>query len=141
FQRYAADSVKFSDAKTSSFGELSVGDQVRALGNRSADGTRLEPEQIVSGAFRNVSGAVKEVHADRHEVVMTDQESGKPVTVTVGEDAMIRRIPAEMAARFRGRAGGFGAAGAGGPGGPGGRAAAGGGEGARPADGARPGEG
>src|SRR6185295_12013889 len=40
-RRYAPDSIKFSDAKPNKFEELKVGDQVRALGNKSADGTHF----------------------------------------------------------------------------------------------------
>jgi len=48
FRRYAPDSVKFADAKASSFTELKVGDRLRALGERSADGARFTPEEIVA---------------------------------------------------------------------------------------------
>src|SRR5204863_100583 len=39
FRRYAPDSVRFSDAKTSSFDELKIGDQLRVLGDKNADAT------------------------------------------------------------------------------------------------------
>jgi len=57
-RRYAPDSVLFSEAKPSAFAELKVGDQVRALGTKSEDGTRLTPEFIVAGAFRNIAATV-----------------------------------------------------------------------------------
>jgi hypothetical protein len=41
FRRYAADSVKFSDARPSALADVHVGDQLRALGERSEDGSRL----------------------------------------------------------------------------------------------------
>src|SRR5262245_66294598 len=37
FRRYAPDSVKFSDTRASSFAELRVDDQLRALGEKSAE--------------------------------------------------------------------------------------------------------
>ena len=49
FRRYAPDSVRFSDAVPSSFAELKAGDQLRALGTKSADGSRLTAEEIVAG--------------------------------------------------------------------------------------------
>jgi len=103
FRRYAPDSVKFSDAKTSSFEELRVGDQLRALGERTADGTRFTPEQVVSGAFRTASGVVTAVDADKHEILLRDAESDKALRVVVGADAMLRRIPPEFGARLLGR--------------------------------------
>jgi hypothetical protein len=38
-QRYAPDSVKFSDAKPSTLEEIKAGDQVRALGTKTEDGS------------------------------------------------------------------------------------------------------
>src|ERR1051326_7380650 len=41
FRRYAPDSVKFSDARTSSFGEIKVGDQLRAKGDKRSEERRV----------------------------------------------------------------------------------------------------
>src|SRR3954453_12361972 len=54
FRRYAPDSVRFNDAKPSSFAELKPGDQVRVLGDKSGD--VVNAEMVVSGAFRNFAG-------------------------------------------------------------------------------------
>src|ERR1700675_1309613 len=43
-RRYAPDSVKFDDAKSSTLQEVHPGDQIRARGNRSADGSELAAE-------------------------------------------------------------------------------------------------
>lgn len=104
FRRYAPDSVKFSDAKPSSFAEVKIGDQVRVLGQRSEDGTRVTPEVIVFGSFRMVGGMIKKVDPARNEIVIDDLQSGKPLTIVVNADSLLRRIPTEMAAmiaRFR----------------------------------------
>src|SRR5215510_11297449 len=45
-RRYAPDSIKFGDAKPSAFGELKVGDQLRALGDKSADGLKFTPAKV-----------------------------------------------------------------------------------------------
>src|SRR5678815_4094077 len=50
-RRYAPDSIKFGDAKPSDFGELKVGDQLRALGDRTPDGTHFTPQKVVTGSF------------------------------------------------------------------------------------------
>lgn len=111
FRRYAPDSVKFSDAKPSSFAEMKIGDQVRVLGQRSEDGTRLTPEIIVFGSFRLVGGMIKKVDPTRNEIVIDDLQSGKPLTVVVNADSLLRRIPTEIAAmiaRFRAQQAGGG---------------------------------
>ena len=98
FKRYAPESVRFSDVVPSSFAELQVGDQLRVLGDRTPDGAKLLAEQVVSGAFQIVSGAVKAVKA--REVTIVDNETGRPLTIAAGPDAMVRRLPPEMAARL-----------------------------------------
>jgi hypothetical protein len=122
YRRYAPDSVKFDDAKASTFAELKVGDEVRALGEKSADGARLTAEEVVTGAFRMVGGTITAVNAATGEISIKNLQNGQPLTVVVNKDSMMRRIPAEMAqmlamqAQRRAAAqaaGGGGAAGAG----------------------------
>lgn len=127
FRRYTSESIKFSDAKPSSFTELKVGDQLRALGDRSADGAHFTPEMVVTGAFRTVGGPVVSVDAAANEIKLNDLTSKQPVTVAVRADTVLRRIPPEMAAMLAMRMGGGGPAGAaGGPQSGGGSQAAGG---------------
>ncbi|MEJ7577607.1 MAG: DUF5666 domain-containing protein [Pyrinomonadaceae bacterium] len=97
FRRYAPDSVRFSDAKPSSFTELQVGDQLRALGERSADGARFTPEEVVSGAFRTIGGRVTSVDAATNEIQLVDVQTQQPLTVVVNKDSTVRRLPATMA--------------------------------------------
>ncbi|HEY3963069.1 MAG TPA: DUF5666 domain-containing protein, partial [Planctomycetaceae bacterium] len=49
FTRYATTSVKYSDAKSSSFSELKPGDELRILGNASDDGSKITADRIISG--------------------------------------------------------------------------------------------
>ncbi len=132
-RRYAADSVRFADAKPSQITEIQPGDQVRALGNRSADGTHLEAEQVVSGTFETMAGTVAAVDAAANAVRVTNLQSKAPMTVKLAPDTLVRRLPPEMAAMLARRMGG-GA-------GPGGPAAPGGGNGQRPPSLAAPGAG
>ena len=53
-RRYARDSVKFSDAQTSTLAAIQPGDQVTARGDRSGDD--VTADEIVSGSFRNIAG-------------------------------------------------------------------------------------
>ena len=125
-RRYAPDSIKFGDAKPSSFSELKVGDQLRALGDRTDDPLRFKPEKVVTGSFRTIGGVVKEVNAATGEIKIAELEKKTPLTIVIKQDAVLRRFPAEMGAMM----GGMGR----GPGGPGG-AAQGGGQPAQAAQG------
>lgn len=97
YRRYAPDSVRFSDAKPSSYAELKVGDHIRVLGEKNSEGTRIKPEEIVSGSFRNVAGVVTTVNAAAGEVVIKDLQTNKPLTVRVNSQSMLRRMPEMMA--------------------------------------------
>jgi hypothetical protein len=92
-RRYAPDSIKFADAKPATFEELKVGDQVRALGEKSADGTSLAAEKVVTGSFRMVSGAVTAVDAATGEIKITDSQTKQPLTIVVKQDAVLRKFP------------------------------------------------
>jgi Cu/Ag efflux protein CusF len=127
FRRYAPDSVRFDDAKPSSFADLRVGDTVRALGDKNEDGTRLKAEELVSGAFQTIAATVESVDPAANEVRLIDLQTKKPVTVRTNRSSMLRRLEPGIAAMLARRlrpdaAGTAGAA----PGSPGGAAAVGG---------------
>jgi hypothetical protein len=101
--RYAPDSVKFSDAKPAAFEEIKVGDQVRALGTKSEDGSRYAAEKLVSGTFRNIGATVVSVDAQNGAVTVKDLVSGKPLVVRTNSDSRLHRLPpflAQMIATF-----------------------------------------
>jgi len=132
-RRYAPGSVKFDDAKVSSLGEIQPGDQLRARGVRSADGASFTADEIVTGAFLNISGVVSSVDAGVGTISVTDLATKKTELVKVSPDTQLRKLPANMAqmiaARLKGGVGGVqagGAAGGAGSGGPGGSGGAGG---------------
>jgi hypothetical protein len=100
FLRYAPNSVKFSDAVTGSLGQVQEGDMLRALGDKSQDGTAFAAETILTGAFRTVAGAVKSVDAEKNEVVITDFQTKKDVVVDLNSASMMKRFPEEMAQRL-----------------------------------------
>lgn len=100
FRRYAPDSVKYSEAKTSSVGEIKVGDMLRALGDKSADGATFAAEEVLTGAFQTVAGTVKTVDAAKGEVVISDFQTKKDVTIAVGSAATLKKFPEEMAQRM-----------------------------------------
>jgi len=117
-RRYAPDSVKFADAKPSTLAQIKPGDQVRALGSKSEDGSRYTAEEVVSGSFRNVAATVKEVDSAEHILKVTDLTTKKTLTVRVNADSMMRKLPEFMARMIAMRISGAGG-GAAAPGGPG----------------------
>ena len=96
-RRYAPDSVKFDDAKPSTLQEIHPGDQVRARGDRSADGTQLTADEIVSGTFRNIAGTINSVDASSSTINVHDLLSKKNVPIKITSDSQLRQLPPEMA--------------------------------------------
>jgi hypothetical protein len=119
FRRYGADSVKFEDAMPGTLDQIKPGDQLRVRGNKSEDGSTIQAEEIVSGAFKNLAGTLASLDASAGTVTLKDLATKKTVTVAVTSNSDIRKLPPEMAARFAARAkggeAGAGAAPAGGP--------------------------
>jgi hypothetical protein len=111
-RRYAPDSVKFADAKPSTFDEVKVGDQLRAKGDRSEDGARFAAEEIVTGTFRTAVGTVTAVDASKNEFTIKQLQGNQPLTVVVRPDSVLKQfqVPPEVAAMMGG-GGGAGAAG------------------------------
>lgn len=123
--RYAPDSMNIKDATRASFSDLKVGDQLRALGEKTADGTRLSAEEIIAGSTTRTGGQVVAVNSAKNEITIKNAQ-GENITVIVGQRSSLRRVTAEMAATFeanRPQRQGGGAPGAGAPGAPGDRPA------------------
>lgn len=130
-RRYPPDSIpKYSDAKPSSFEEVKVGDQLRALGDKSTDGARLTPEEVLFGTFKIAGGTVTAVDPATNTITINDLQTKKPMTIVLKPDTVVRRFTGMMG---------------GGPGGPGGGPPAGGappqGQPSGPGAGQRPGGG
>jgi hypothetical protein len=104
FRRYAPDSIKFSDTKPSSFAELRVDDQLRALGEKNADGSLFTAEEIVSGSFQIIGGEVATINQQRYEITIKESQIGRQVTIVVGKDSLLRRLAPEFASTIADRA-------------------------------------
>jgi hypothetical protein len=109
-RRYAPDSVKFSDAQASTLAAIQPGDQVTARGDRSADGSEVTAEEIVSGSFRNIAGTVISTDANGGTFVVKDLVTKKTVTIRSTPDSDMRKLDPQMAQmialRLRASAGG-----------------------------------
>ncbi|MFZ1916779.1 MAG: DUF5666 domain-containing protein, partial [Terriglobales bacterium] len=99
-RRYAPDSVKFDDAKPAPLDQIKVGDQLRARGTRSQDGTELTADEIVSGTFRNIAGTITAIDAANNSFTVKDLIAKATVVVKVSGDSQMKKLPPEMAQRI-----------------------------------------
>jgi hypothetical protein len=99
-RRYASDSVKFDDAKPAPLDQIKPGDQLRARGTRSADGTELTADEIVSGSFRNIAGTISSLDAAAGTITVQDLLSKKSITVKITSESQLRKLPVQMAQRI-----------------------------------------
>jgi len=114
-RRYAPDSAKFEDAKPSTLQAIHVGDQLRARGDRSPDGSQVTAEEVVAGNFPNIAGLIKSVDASTGTISVQDLVTKKTVDLKINADSQLHKIPDEMARGFAARlkaAGGSSGAGA-----------------------------
>jgi hypothetical protein len=134
-KRYAPASVRYDLAQVAPIDAIHEGDQFRARGAKNDAGTEITAEEVVSGSFRNISGTITSIDVAGSNVVVKDLATKKQVTLHIGADAQMHRLPdttatmlaavlngnsSGFAGRFGGGAGrapGAGAPGAGGPGG------------------------
>jgi hypothetical protein len=133
FKRFASDSVKYQDAKPGTLAQIQVKDQLQARGKKSADGLQVQADEVVSGAFLDLSGEIASVDATAGKITLKDLATRKLMTVDVTANSDLRLMPLRTATMFAQRTNGGGGAaggGGGGVGGPGGGGPAGGGPGA-----------
>jgi hypothetical protein len=96
-RRYTPESIKFADAKPSTLAEIKTGDQVRALGDKSEDGTKMTAQEIVSGAFRELAATILSIDTAKNELRVSDLASKKPVVLKINVDSNLRKLPQPMA--------------------------------------------
>jgi hypothetical protein len=93
--RYAPDSMRPADAVAGSLADVRAGENIRATGERSADGTTFKAEEVLTGSFARFVGMVAAVDAQRGELsVKTDD--GKTVKLSFGTRSSLRRITPEF---------------------------------------------
>jgi hypothetical protein len=112
FRKYAADSVRFSDAKPSSLAEVRVGDQLRARGDKSEDGLKVTANEIVFGTFVTKAGTITAIDPEHKSVAIKELNTNKAFNVKLTADSQLKQMP-NFAAMF----GGGGMPGGGTPGG------------------------
>ena len=98
--RYAPDSARPENARPSSLGEIHPGDQLRARGNKNAEGSEITAEEVYAGVFPQYAATVRAVDASSGMISIQDLASKKTVQVKISGDSQLHKIPAEMAQMF-----------------------------------------
>ena len=93
FKRYAPDSVKFSDAKSSGLAEISIGDQLRARGQKVEDGHSMSAQEVVFGSFVVKAGTITAVDLQANEVTIKELGTNKQLTVKFTGDSQLKQMP------------------------------------------------
>ena len=96
-KRYAPGSVRFDLAQPAPIDAVHPGDQLRARGEKNAEGTEMAAEEVVSGSFRNISGMIVSLDSAASTIMVKDLLTKKPVTVQITPDAQMHALPEMMA--------------------------------------------
>jgi hypothetical protein len=92
-RRYAPDSVKFSEAVAGRIEEIAAGDQVRARGLKSEDGSKVVADEVVFGTFLTRMGPITSVNSETGEIQIQDVTTKKPLTVRITSDSQLKAMP------------------------------------------------
>jgi len=93
FKRYAPDSIKFADAKPGKLAELSVGDQVRARGEKDAEGLKVAAREVVFGTFLVKAGTITGIDVASRQITIKELGTDKPLTIAVTADCLVKQMP------------------------------------------------
>jgi len=95
--RYAQDSLNFADAKSATLASIKEGDQLRALGEKSADGKAYTAEKLIFGSFQTIGVTIVEVDAANNLAKAQTLDKKKPITLVFTKESVLHRIPQMMA--------------------------------------------
>ena len=94
---YEPGSIKFSDTKVSTLDQIHPGDQLRARGDKSADGAQMQAEEIVAGSFRNIAGSVVSADAAANTLTVKDYKTKKSEVIHLNADSQLHKLNPTMA--------------------------------------------
>lgn len=103
FKRFSGDSVEYKDAKPGTLADIHAGDQLQARGQKSADGSSVKADEVLSGSFKNLSGLIITADSTGGVITLKDLATKKTMTVKVTANTNIRKMPAQMAQMFAAR--------------------------------------
>lgn len=81
----------------SQLAQVEPGDQLRVIGEKSADGSTITAQRVYSGAFRTLNGTIVSIAPDGKQLTMQDLGSKKPVQILLTDSSSLRKLPPEMA--------------------------------------------
>lgn len=93
--RYAPDSMRPADAVAGSLADVRAGENIRATGERSADGASFKAEEVLTGSFARLVGTVASADAQSGELVVKTDDGGS-VKLSFGARSSMRRITPEF---------------------------------------------
>lgn len=93
--RYAPDSMRPTDAVAATLADVRVGENIRATGERSADGATFKAEEVLTGSFARLVGTVASADAQRGELVVKTDD-GANVKLSFGARSSLHRITPEF---------------------------------------------
>ncbi|MFZ1086492.1 MAG: DUF5666 domain-containing protein [Terracidiphilus sp.] len=96
-KRYAQSSVSYDEAVPGPIDAIHVGDQLRARGEKNADGTEVAAEEVISGSFLNIAGTITSLDAAGSTLVVKDLATKKQATIHITSESQMRRLPDRMA--------------------------------------------
>jgi hypothetical protein len=99
-RRYAPGSVQFDEAKPAPLDQIKPGDQLRARGARSADGSEFTAAEVVSGSFRNIAGTIRSIDPAESAMTVMDLITKKPFEVKITDKSQLRELPPDLAQRI-----------------------------------------
>ncbi|MBV8856681.1 MAG: hypothetical protein JOZ02_06955 [Acidobacteria bacterium] len=92
---YAPDSMKPADAIAGSLADVRAGENIRATGERTADGSTFKAEEVLTGSFARFSGTVASVDAQKGELVVKTNDGGS-VKLALGARSSLHRMTPEF---------------------------------------------
>jgi hypothetical protein len=92
-RRYVPDTVRFADAVPGSLDGVQIGDQLRAKGEKSSDGSAVVAEEIVFGSFVVNVGQVMGVDVERGLMKVKSSEDQRVLTVKISEHSELKALP------------------------------------------------
>jgi len=97
FHRYSPDSAAAADAQPSTLAEVKAGDQLKVLGNKTADGGTIAAEVVYAGAFRQIPALIASIDPATGELKVTDLDTKKPLFIRINKDTVMKKLPPEIA--------------------------------------------
>jgi hypothetical protein len=94
YERFSADTGKY---EPSDMAAVRTGDQIRVLGEKNADVTAVKAVAMQTGAFATIPAQIKSLDAGTMEVSATNPATKKPVTITVKNFTVMKRLDDNVA--------------------------------------------